>query len=286
MYTMKSETFLITGADGQLGNEFKNIFSERGLCFVAPEREECDITSFTQMEEIICEVRPDVIINCAAYNLVDEAEEKSELAYLVNSDAIGNLAELCKKNNIFLVHYSTDYVFDGKKKESYTEDDIPNPLNIYGKSKLKGEQIIRESLSDFLLFRVSWVMGRGKQSFLHKILNWVVKSHVLKISSDEVSAPTYTEDIVNVTLLSLKRGLRGLYHLTNSGYTSRYELAKYLILKLGLGNKVVPVPMSVFNTKAKRPSFSCMSNKRIAEELGISIPRWEDGIDRLVKVFE
>ena len=283
---MKDKTFLITGAAGQLAGEFQNILSKLGLGFVAVERKECDITNFTQTKKLISGVRPDIIINCAAYNSVDEAEENSELAYSVNSDAVRNLAELSKKNNIFLVHYSTDYVFDGEKHESYTEYDVPNPVNIYGKSKLKGEQVVRELLSDFLIFRVSWVVGKGKQSFLYKIMNWAEKNQVLKISSDEVSVPTYPEDIVNITLLSLKKGLMGLYHLTNSGCASRYELAKYIIIKLGLKNTVVPVPMSVFNTKAKRPLYTCMSNERISKELDISIPSWEDGIDKLVKTLE
>ncbi|MFQ5963521.1 MAG: dTDP-4-dehydrorhamnose reductase [Candidatus Scalinduaceae bacterium] len=283
---MKDKTFLVIGATGQLGSEFQNKLSGRGLYYVAPKREEYDFTNFMQMRELINRVRPAVIINCAAYNLVDEAEAKSELAYMVNSNAVRNLAELCKENNIFLVHYSTDYVFDGKKQALYTEDDEPNPLNIYGKSKLEGEQIVRDHLSEFLLFRLSWVMGKGKQNFLYKFLNWAEKRRVLKISCDEVSVPTYTEDIVNVTLLSLERGLNGLYHLTNSGYASRYELARYLVLKLGLENLVIPVPMKFFKARAKRPLFTCMSNKKISKELGISIPTWEDGIDRIVQILE
>jgi len=232
------------------------------------------------------QIKPDIIVNCAAYNNVDEAEANPELAHLVNSKAVENLAQLCKKSNIFLVHYSSDYVFDGKKGDLYTEVDTPNPLNEYGKSKLSGENITRDSLTDYLVFRTSWVIGRGKQNFLYKLMNWAKENRVLKISSDETSVPTYTEDIANVTLLSLERGLNGLYHLTNSGYASRYELAKYFIDKMELENVIIPVCASVFSARATRPLFSAMSNKRISKELSISISHWKKGVDRFIEILK
>ena len=129
---MKAKTFLITGSAGQLGKEFKEILPKRDLQFVAPPEAECDITNFVQIKEVISQTKPDIIINCAAYNNVDEAETNPEPAYFVNSKAVENLAKICKEKNIFLVHYSSDYVFDGKKGDLYTEDDTPNPLNVYG----------------------------------------------------------------------------------------------------------------------------------------------------------
>jgi len=282
---MKDKTFLVTGSAGQLGKEFQRIIIERGMCCIAPAEDDCDITNSAKVEGIISRINPDFIINCAAYNAVDEAEEKSDLAHLVNTKAVENLAEFCKKHSIFLIHYSSDYVFDGEKQDFYTEDDTPNPLNIYGKSKLNGEEIIQECMSDYLIFRLSWVIGQGKQNFLYKLSSWAAKNRVLKISSDEVSVPTYTEDIVNFTLLSLEKSITGLFHLTNSGYASRYELAKYFIRKMGLGNIVVPVSMSSFKTKARRPLFAAMSNERISNILKISYPSWEDGIDRYIEVL-
>ena len=283
---MKNKRFLITGSAGQLGEEFKEILAKRNLQFDAPPETECDITNFAQLKEVINQIKPDCIINCGAYNNVDEAEENPEPAYLVNSKAVENLTQLCKKGNIFLVHYSSDYVFDGKKGDLYTEDDIPNPLNVYGKSKFKGENIIRDYLTDYLIFRTSWVIGRGKQNFLYKLMNWAKENRVLKISADETSVPTYTEDIVNATLLSLEKELKGLYHLTNSGYASRYELAKYFIDKMGLDNIVIPVCASSFSARATRPLFSAMSNKRISKKLNISISHWEKGIDRFIGILK
>jgi len=275
---MKNKKILILGAGGQLGKEFVSVLRKRQLDFSAPKEEDCNITNSTQLDEIISAVAPDIIINCAAYNAVDEAEEKSDVAYLVNSEAVSNIAKICKEKNIFFVHYSSDYVFDGEKQELYIEEDKPEPINVYGKSKLQGEEKIKEILDNYLIFRLSWVIGKGTQNFLYKLSAWAQKNRVLKITADEVSVPTFTTDVVDVTLLSLERGLKGLYHLANSGYASRYELAKFYIQKMELENLVVPVPMSDFKTIAKRPGFSAMSNKKLSNALNINIPSWKDGV--------
>ena len=164
---LKDKLFLICGANGQLATEFKNIFTKREIKFIALSRSELDIIDFKKAKETIEQIVPDVILNCAAYNLVDKAENDSGNAFKVNSSAVDNLAVICKKQKIFLVHYSTDYVFDGKKLDFYVEDDLPAPLNIYGKSKLYGEEAIKKHLNNFLIFRASWVIGSGRQNFLY-----------------------------------------------------------------------------------------------------------------------
>ena len=280
---MKGKKVLISGASGQLSREFQGILSKRAIDFTAPEEKDWDITDFNRTKEIIKEIKPDVIINCAAYNLVDEAQDNYRLAYSVNSEAVENLAGICKEERIFLVHYSSDYVFDGQKQDLYVEDDMTNPVNVYGKSKLKGEQAIQSISPAYLIFRLSWVIGGGKQNFLYKVRQWAQKSKPLKIVSDEVSIPTFTEDIVNITLLSLKKGIAGLFHLTNSGYASRYELARYFVNKMGLDNIIIPVSINNFKTKARRPLFSPMSNSRIAKTLGISISTWQESMDKFVR---
>lgn len=152
---MNDHKFLILGANGQLGKEFKKDLIARKLHVVAPDEQECNITDFDGITKVIEGIAPTHIINCAAYNAVDDAEAKPDLAYMINSRAVEHLARFCKHNGIFLVHYSSDYVFDGRKGDLYSEDDTPNPLNVYGKSKLAGEAGIRESLDDFLVFRTS-----------------------------------------------------------------------------------------------------------------------------------
>ena len=159
-----------------------------------------------------------------------------------------------------MVHYSADYVFDGKKQDFYVEDDQPNPLNVYGKSNLHGEEAVKSHLSNFLIFRASWVIGSGRQNFLFKLLQWTQSNWVLIISADEVSVPTFTDDIVKTTPLSLEKQLQGLYHFVNSGCCSCYELVRYFVKNLGLKNLVIPVSLSTFNIQTQRPLFSVMSN--------------------------
>ncbi|MBU2647035.1 dTDP-4-dehydrorhamnose reductase [bacterium] len=271
---------LILGSAGQLAKAFISSLEQRGMDFVAPAESESSITDFDQISRLLDKTKPGIIINCAAYNAVDAAEEDPETALLVNARAVENLAQQCEKRSLFLVHYGSDYVFDGNKGDLYTEEDDPNPLNVYGRSKLEGEVAVREIMSRYLVFRLSWVIGPGTQNFLHKLSGWAEQNRILKISADEVSVPTFTDDVVKVTLLALEKGLQGLYHLTNSSYASRYELARYYIEKTGRQNIVVPVPMSSFKTAARRPLFAAMSNRKIQKELGIDIPTWQEGVDR------
>jgi dTDP-4-dehydrorhamnose reductase len=192
---------------------------------------------------------------------------------------------MCKKNNALLIHYSSDYVFDGEKKDFYSEEDVPNPINSYGKTKLLGETFLREETDNFLMFRVSWVFGEGKQNFLYKLLEWAKKNRVLKIVYDQISVPTFTKDIVSLTMLAIGKGMRGVYHLTNSGYASRYEVARYYIERLGLDNLILPVSSDSFPVPAKRPFFSAMSNLKLSEELNVIIPDWKVGIERYVELM-
>lgn len=280
---MKKITILIAGSAGQLGSEFVRVLQniDRYDC-IAPEENKFSITDHDQARSVVNNVKPDIIINCAAYNAVDDAEDNTGIAFNVNRDAVRNLAELCREKKIFLIHYSSDYVFDGKKMDFYHEDDEPHPLGVYGQSKLEGEKAIKELLDEYLIFRLSWVFGRGKQNFLYKLSQWADKNPVLKISADEVSVPTYTGTVVEVTLKSIEKKLSGLYHLTNSGYASRYELARYYMKKTGRQNFIIPVPMSTFPVKAVRPGCSPMSNQKISSKLHVIIPSWEAGVDEFV----
>jgi dTDP-4-dehydrorhamnose reductase len=198
---------------------------------------------------------------------------------------VRNLAFACKKRNSLLVHFSSDYVFDGKKEDFYTEEDEPSPINSYGKTKLAGENFLMEEKENYLLFRVSWVFGEGKQNFLYKLLEWTKKTNVLKIVYDQISIPTYTKDIVNLTMLAIGKGLRGLYHLTNSGYASRYEVARFFVERLGLNNLVLPVGSEYFLSPAKRPYFSAMSNLKLSKALDVHIPDWKVGIEIYVEIM-
>ncbi len=282
---MSRHRYLILGANGQLGKQFAKDLSRLGQPFSAPDEKDCDITSIDTLSSFIDSVQPSVIVNCAAYNAVDLAEQQQETAMLINTTAVHNIATLCREKNIFLIHYSSDYVFDGTKGELYSEQDAPNPLNVYGRTKRGGEEAVLNSGAEFLLFRTSWVFGNGAQNFIHKMLQWSQKNPVLKLTSDEVSVPTCTIDLVAVTLRSLDKGLNGLYHLTNSDYASRYEWGRYVAKKLSLPSTIVPVPMSAFPSPAERPLFSAMTNVHLQQDLGFSIPDWRDAVDRFLIEF-
>ena len=274
---------VLTGANGQLGLAFQEEFIRKGTPFFPTDLSVCNISKREQVEQVLDLQKPTVLINCAAYNLVDQAEGDRAAAFEVNAKAVKTLASVCESRGIKLVHYSTDYVFDGKKGSSYFEEDIPNPLNVYGQSKYEGELAAREDIADHLVFRTSWVYGEGKQNFLYKLTEWTKKSNVIKVSVDEVSVPTYVEDIVWVTLKALEKKITGLYHLTSSGYASRYEWAKAYLKAAGIAAQVVPVSMSTFSLKAARPHFSAMSNQKISSELNIQIPSWQEGVEQYVR---
>ena len=275
-YSMnENRKFLILGSNGQLGKQFKLELAERKIPFDAPDEKASDLTDFAGIEKVIVASSPTIIVNCAAYNAVEEAERKPDLAYLVNGKAVENLATICSRHGIFLVHYSTDYVFDGRKGSPYVEEDKTNPLNFYGKSKLSGERGVQDNLDRYLLFRTSWVYGDGPQNFIHKLLGWATSNRELKLTDDEVSVPTNTKDLASFTLLALDKGLTGLYHLTNGGSASRYEWGKYVLQQLGRNVAVVPVPMNTFPSTVQRPLCTAMSNRSLEQALGVTIPDWK-----------
>lgn len=276
---------LITGANGQLAREFQKALKDYDHTVAAPDEENLDISDLNIVTKAVSQYNPDIILNCAAYNLVDKAEEDFDTAFKVNASGVRNLAIACKKNNTLLVHYSSDYVFDGTKEDFYTEEDKPNPINNYGKSKLMGEKFLKEETDNFLLFRLSWVFGEGKQNFLYKLLEWAKKSRVLKVVYDQISVPTYTKDVVNLTMFAIDKGLRGVYHLTNSGYASRYEVARFFIERLGMDNLILPVNSDYFPSPAKRPYFSAMSNPKLSNALNVHIPDWKVGIESYVEIM-
>ncbi|HBR14218.1 MAG TPA: dTDP-4-dehydrorhamnose reductase [Candidatus Omnitrophica bacterium] len=279
---MNKKKYLITGADGQLARAFIAALHQRHIPFEAKNHRQLDITDFSGLEDYLRARKPDVVLNCAAYNLVDHAEEEPEKAFQINSEAARNLAVLCKKYNIFLVHFSSDYVFDGCKGEPYTEKDAPNPVSNYGFSKLEGERAVCGQAGRFLVFRLSWLFGDGENNFFAKLEKWARGEASIKIVQDEVSSPTYACDAADVVLKAVEAGLEGLYHLSNDGYCSRYELAKYYFQKTGNKVAAVPVPSETIPVKAKRPGFSPMSHQLICEKLGIAMPSWQDAVDRFL----
>lgn len=272
--------YLIIGKNGQLGKEFFRTLSVQNKDVVALGHDEIELSDLESINKACEEIKPDVVINCAAYNLVDIAETDFSIAYKANTLGPYNLKIAQDKYKFKLVHYSTDYVFDGKKENAlYLEEDKPNPLSQYAKSKYMGEDLLKNN-KDTLVFRVSWVFGDGTQNFIYKVTQWAKTNPELKISTNEVSSPTSTKIIVETTLKSLDLGLEGLYHVNNSDYCSRYELAKYVLKIIKSPNIIYPATAEFFNFPAKRPSFSAMDNTLISKKLDIEIPDWQYSVKK------
>jgi dTDP-4-dehydrorhamnose reductase len=273
---------LLTGANGQLGRAFQELFKNEKIEFIAAPKEELDITDLRKIREFVSK-NPGIthIINCAAYNKVDEAEKDWKTAYLVNGLGPRNLAIVANEIDAELVHYSTDYVFSGEKGSPYTIYDTPDPINRYGESKVLGERFIMSIADKFYLIRTSWVFGDG-ENFAKKVIEWSKKNQVLRIVDDEISSPTYAPDLARATWELIKQRAYGLYHITNSGYCSRYEWAEFILNKIGWSGELKRAKQEDFNLPAKRPRFSVLDNFGLEETVGVKIPHWKTAVERFL----
>ncbi len=280
--------FLLTGAQGQLGLDFQKLLQKSGIAYLATDIRELDISNLTAVRDCIKSYSPTTVINCAAYNDVDKAEEEFRRACMVNAIGPRNLAIASEELGIPIVHFSTDYVFDGNHREPYTIADVPNPISRYGQSKYLGEKLVQSFSRRFYVVRLSWVFGVGNNAAAHgnfpkKILEWSKSKRQLKVVTDQVSSPSYTVDIVSTTLLLLGTGAYGLYHLTNQGHCSRYDWARFILKKANSSVEVLPATKNDFPTPAKRPPFSAMDSFPIKDTVGVLPSTWEDATERFLK---
>jgi dTDP-4-dehydrorhamnose reductase len=273
---------LVTGAGGQLGQDMVQACRENEIPVLAADSKALDITNYPAVRDFLLKRRCDVVINCAAYNAVDLAEQDWKRAFLVNGLGVRNLACVINEYGGTLVHYSTDYVFDGDKEQPYTIADAPHPINRYGESKLLGEQFVRDLSERYYLIRVSWVFGKGNMNFPKKVIAWSKTNSELKIVDDQVSSPTYTIDLAEATLNLVGSGRYGLYHCTNAGSCSRFAWASYILESTGWDGTVIPVSSDEFETPARRPRFSVLDNFGTRETLGYSMPEWKDATLRFI----
>ncbi|AEE13706.1 dTDP-4-dehydrorhamnose reductase [Thermodesulfobium narugense DSM 14796] len=251
---------ILLGSNGQLAKEFINNSSNFNVELVSFTKDMLDITNFFELKEAIKKSMPDVVLNCAAYNLVDKAESNWEAAYRVNALGPRNLAVLSNEFNYILVHFSTDYVFDGVKSKPYLIYDEPNPISVYGRSKLSGEREISSLCSKYYVIRTSWVFGDGPNSFPRKLIEWSKGKDNLKVVCDQFSSPTSARYLASKTMYTIRNMPYGIYHITNSGYCSRFEWAKFIFDFLKIDIKITPVSSDEFTTPAKRPPFSVLDN--------------------------
>ena len=280
---------LITGANGMLAKEVKDKFKEDNE-IISTDVEELDITNENAVFNYINEIKPDYIINCAAYTAVDKAEENYELADKINGDGPTNLAKAAKNVGAKLVHISTDYVFGGDLDTSkdYKEDDAKAPVTVYGKTKLHGEQGIENNMEEYYIFRTAWLYGVGGNNFVKTMTKLGSTREELNVVSDQHGSPTYAKDLAEMIYQAIEKKIPyGIYHATNEGYTTWYEFTKEILKMQNIECKVNPVTTEEYIemmkiTQAKRPFNSQMSKNKLKEQ-GIIIPDWKDGLKRYLQ---
>jgi len=275
----KSIRILITGANGQLGYEFQRLFDKEGIYYLATDYNELDITNREALHYFFKNKQFKYIINCAAYNNVDGAEDDKENCYAINSHAPYYVAKAAKSIDAIFVTYSTDFVFDGKKGAPYTEDDTPNPLSVYGASKLDGENRVLAEYNKVFVIRTSWLFGKGN-NFNTQVLNWAKKNTVLRIVDDQIGGPTFSDDLSVFSWMLVQTNAFGLYHFSNEGIASKFDQAQYVLQKIGWQGTLQRAKTSEFTIKAKRPAFSKLDSSKLALAVGKKAPIWQNGIDR------
>lgn len=286
----KQATILVTGVNGQVGFELARTLQGLGRV-VALDRSGLDLSDLSHVRKVVRDVKPSIIINPAAYTAVDKAESDVDTAMRINAEAPGVLANEAAKCGAVLIHYSTDYVFDGTKASPYVEDDETNPQNIYGKSKLAGEQAIAAAGCAHLILRTSWVYGRRGKNFLLTMLKLGAERPELRVVADQIGAPTWANTIATTTAHIVAQGLSadgadwwkersGTYHLTAASATSWHGFAQ-AIFSVAMGEqapKVLPIPASEYPVPAKRPANSRMALDKLSATFGLCPPNWDDAL--------
>lgn len=291
-----SSRILILGSSGQLGKELQRSFAGLGE-IIACDRSRVDFSKPEQVRGEVRNVAPDIILNAAAYTAVDRAESEPDLAMAVNSKAPEVLAEEAARLGALLVHYSTDYVFDGTKQGSWTENDAKNPINVYGASKLAGEQAIERVGGRYLIFRTSWVYGPHGKNFLFTMLRLGKERDQLNVVDDQVGAPTTSVELADATRMIVEgvdadrfgtaESWSGIYHMTCSGGASWCRFAKAIFERArpilnGKVPEVRPIPASAYPTPARRPQNSILSNEKLFARFGVTLASWEQALDEVM----
>jgi dTDP-4-dehydrorhamnose reductase len=308
---MTPPLILLLGKNGQIGADLAELLPVVGEV-AAFDRHQLDLSQTNDIRRAIRELRPQLIVNAVAYTAVDQAEKEEYLAYAINAEAPATIAEEAKKVGAAVVHYSTDYVFDGLKGSPYEEDDPTGPINAYGRSKLAGEEAIRNSGAAYLIFRTAWVYTTRGRNFLLTILRLTTQREELRIVADQFGSPTWSREIARGTTSALRkilgsgdvarfREFSGTYHITAGGVATWFDFAQSIVANAGgsakdlpwlsaalqgrpiLTRRITPIPTAEYPTPARRPPYSVLSNQHIREVFDVCLPNWQD---QLQHVFE
>ncbi len=282
-------TILITGANGQLGREVVAQLQERERPVIAAGREVADFSRPNRVYEFVADCAADWVINCAAYTQVDRAEDERQLAFTVNRDAARALALGVKRSGGRLLHVSTDFVFSGEQSHPYEEGDTAAPLGVYGQSKFEGELAVREVFPEALILRTAWVYGEYGRNFVKTILRLAREKRELKVVDDQIGTPSWTYDIAKAMQALIFSNASGVFHFTNEGVASWYDLAMEVVVsakRMGMplvAEIVHPIPSRDFPLKARRPAYSVLSKEKIRKTLNYEIPHWRDSLHIMLK---
>ncbi len=269
---------LLIGSQGQVGRELQRCLAPLGELAVR-DRTTLDLSNAAALRAAIRGERPDVVVNAAAYTAVDQAEQEPALALRINGEAPAVMAEEAKKLGALLVHYSTDYVFDGAKDGPYQEDDAPNPLSVYGRTKLAGEQAIGAAGCRHLIFRTSWVYGLYGKNFLRTMQRLGREREELRVVDDQIGAPTWSRMIAETTALALRQpAADGIYHLCCAGVTSWHGFAAAILAAQNWSGRLSPIPASAYPLPARRPANSRLDNGKLQRLLGLALPDWRSAL--------
>ncbi|PIE86006.1 MAG: dTDP-4-dehydrorhamnose reductase [Bacteroidia bacterium] len=278
----EQKKILVFGADGQLGTAIMQLSTHFPAYDITGKTiEDLDLTNFEAVEQTLATEKPHLIINCAAYTAVDNAETDKKTCFEINVYAIENIAKICKKQNIFLVHISSDYVFEGKNYKPYLESDSVKPIGVYAQSKLLGEQAILSVKPKSIIIRTSWLYSFTGKNFVKTMLKLGKERNELSVVFDQIGSPTYAPDLAKAILNiagKLNKQKAEIYHFSNEGVTSWYDFAKEIIMLSGRDCKILPIETKDFPTPATRPHFSVLNKKKIKNEFEIEIPHWKDSL--------
>lgn len=285
-----SSTILVTGANGQLANEIKTISGHYpSYQFLFTAKEDLPIENTKALELFFDKHQIDYCINCAAYTAVDKAESEKEKAFLINADAVGELAAICNAHQTKLIHISTDYVYDGRKSIALKEEDAVAPLNVYGWSKLKGEELALKKNPSSLIIRTSWVYSSFGNNFVKTMLRLFKEREEINVIDDQQGSPTYAADLAGIIMVFIQKmeqgeTFSGIVNYCNSGITNWYEFAKTIKQLVNSNCKINPIPTSSYKTAAARPHHSVLDTSKINEMLHPDIPFWKDSLQKCLQI--
>lgn len=273
---------LVTGLGGQLGYDVCKVLKARGIEYIGTTRKELDVTDFEMADKFIKKVKPTAIIHCGAYTAVDKAEDETDKCYQVNVKGTENIARICKAQDIKLMYISTDYVFPGTGENIYEVDDETNPLGVYGKTKLEGENKVKELLDKYFIVRISWVFGINGNNFVKTMLRIGKDKSEINVVSDQIGSPTYTADLAQLLCDMIETEKYGIYHATNEGFCSWAEFAEEIFRVAGYNTKVNYITTEEYPTRAQRPKNSRLSKDKLEENGFNRLTNWKQALENYI----